>query len=56
MMKSWGYTGRARWDPGIYIYVAVALLGMALWSQVDPRIVVGNETIEPTALKSPPSD
>jgi MFS transporter, ACS family, glucarate transporter len=27
IMKSWGYTGRAGWDPGIYIYVAVALLG-----------------------------
>jgi len=42
-MKSWGYTGRARWDPGIYIYVAIALLGMALWSQVDPEKVVEDE-------------
>ena len=40
MMKIWGYTGRARWDPGIYIYVGVALLGMALWSQVDPQQTV----------------
>ena len=47
-MKSWGYTGRARWDPGIYIYVAVALLGMALWSQIDPEKVVENETSELT--------
>jgi len=46
MMKSWGYTGRARWDPGIYIFVAVALLGMALWSQVDPEKVVENEAGE----------
>jgi sugar phosphate permease len=48
IMKSWGYTGRARWDPGIYIYVAVALLGMALWSQIDPEKVVENETSELT--------
>ncbi len=47
MMKGWGYTGRARWDPGIYIYVAVALLGMALWSQVDPETVVEEEAGEP---------
>jgi len=43
MMRSWGYTGRALWDPGIYCYVAVALLGMALWSQIDPEQVVENE-------------
>jgi len=56
MMKSWGYTGRARWDPGIYLYVAVALLGMALWSQIDPEKVVENETSElmtPDAAASP---
>jgi len=46
MMKSWGHAGRARWDPGIYIYVAVALLGMALWSQVDPEKVVESEADE----------
>lgn len=43
MMKTWGYTGRSRWDPGFYMYVAVALLGMALWSQVDPEKVVENQ-------------
>jgi ACS family glucarate transporter-like MFS transporter len=47
MMKSWGYTGRARWDPGIFVFVAVALLGMAMWSQIDPEKVVENEASEP---------
>ncbi len=46
MMKNWGYTGRARWDPGFYMFVAVALLGMALWSQVDPEKVVEDEAGE----------
>ena len=47
MMKIWGYTGRARWDPGVYIYVVVALLGMALWSQIDPEKVVENDVGRP---------
>jgi MFS family permease len=51
-MRSSGYSGRAQWDPGIYIYVAVALVGMALWSQVDPRIVVGSEVSETTECNS----
>ena len=49
-MKSWGYTGRARWDPAIYIYVAVAMLGMALWSFIDPRKVVESEVSKPAGL------
>jgi sugar phosphate permease len=40
MMKRWGYTGRAQWDPGFFAYVAVALLGMTLWSLIDPRKTV----------------
>ncbi len=45
MMKGWGYTGRARWDPGIYIFVVVALVGMALWSLVDPASTVETDAI-----------
>ena len=36
-MKGRGYTGRAQWDPGFYVYVAIALIGMILWSLVDPE-------------------
>ena len=39
-MKAAGRTGRAQWDPGFWIYVGVALVGMVLWSLVDPRRVV----------------
>ena len=42
IMKSRGYTGRARWDLAVSIYVGVALLGMALWTQVDPATIVSN--------------
>jgi sugar phosphate permease len=35
--KSLGYSGRAQWDPALYVYVLVALVGMVLWSQIDPR-------------------
>jgi sugar phosphate permease len=40
VMGRWGYTGRAQWDPGFFTYVAVALLGMTLWSLIDPRKTV----------------
>ncbi len=40
VMKSWSYTGRAQWDPGIFVYVLVALVGMTLWSLVDPTKTV----------------
>ena len=39
-MKGLGYTGRAQWDPGFYVYVAVALIGMVLWSLIDPEKTV----------------
>lgn len=41
VMKDAGRTGRAKWEPGFWIYVGVALAGMALWAFVDPRRVVG---------------
>lgn len=39
-MKAAGRTGRDQWDPGFWIYVGVALVGMVLWTLVDPRRVV----------------
>jgi MFS transporter, ACS family, glucarate transporter len=39
-MRGLGYTGRAQWDPGFYVYVAIALIGMILWSLIDPEKTV----------------
>jgi MFS transporter, ACS family, glucarate transporter len=39
-MKGMGYTGRAQWDPGFYVYVGIALIGMVLWSLIDPEKTV----------------
>jgi MFS family permease len=41
--KSLGYTGRAQWDPALYGFVIAALIGMVLWSLVDPRKTVDDE-------------
>jgi sugar phosphate permease len=41
--KSLGYSGRAQWDPALYIYVAVALIGMILWSQINPERTVDRQ-------------
>jgi sugar phosphate permease len=43
IMGSLGYSGRAQWDPGISVYVLVALTSMALWFRVDPRRTVEDE-------------
>jgi ACS family glucarate transporter-like MFS transporter len=40
LMKSWGRSGRAQWDPGFFAYVVVALIGMTLWALIDPRKTV----------------
>jgi len=40
LMKSWGRTGRAQWDPGFFVYVGVALVGMTLWALIDPTRTV----------------
>jgi MFS family permease len=43
-----GYTGRAQWDPGILLYVFVALIGMMLWARVDPTKTVEDHKSEPS--------
>jgi len=48
--KSLGYTGRAQWDPALYAYVVVAVIGMVLWSQIDPEKTVDNQGTTPTNL------
>ncbi len=44
-MKSLGYTGRAQWDPGFYVYVVIALIGMVLWSLINPEKTVERQQI-----------
>jgi MFS family permease len=41
--KSLGYSGRAQWDPGLYVYLGVAIIGMVCWSLVDPEKTVDSE-------------
>ncbi|WP_165235805.1 MFS transporter [Aquisphaera insulae] len=43
VMKARGYSGRDQWDPGLFVYVGVAILGLALWSLIDPTRGVGGE-------------
>lgn len=42
-MKESGRSGRAQWDPGFWIYVGVALVGLVFWLLIDPRRVVEAE-------------
>jgi MFS transporter, ACS family, glucarate transporter len=42
VMKKYGLEGRARWDPGFAVYVALALVGLVCWLFIDPR-----RTVEP---------
>jgi MFS transporter, ACS family, glucarate transporter len=42
--RSLGFTGRAQWDPALYLYVGVALLGMVLWALINPE-----KTVDDTA-------
>jgi len=48
--KSLGYSGRAQWDPALYAYVAVALIGMIIWSQIDPEKTVDSQATTPANL------
>ena len=41
--ESLGYTGRAQWDPGLYVYVAIALFGMVLWALINPEKTVDDQ-------------
>jgi MFS transporter, ACS family, glucarate transporter len=41
--KSLGYTGRAQWDPALYLYVVIALLGMVFWAFVNPEKTVDDK-------------
>src|SRR5262249_34411119 len=42
-MKGLGYSGRAQWDPAWYFYVVIALIGMTLWSLVNPEKTVESD-------------
>ncbi len=42
-MRALSYSGRAQWDPAWYAYVVVALIGMILWSLINPERTVDRE-------------
>jgi sugar phosphate permease len=46
-MKTSGYMGRACWDPAIFVYVVVALLGLACWSMIHPEHTVEEKASDP---------
>ena len=43
-MKGYGREGRAQWDPGLAVYIGLALVGLVFWLLIDPRRTV--ESIE----------
>jgi MFS transporter, ACS family, glucarate transporter len=47
--RSLGYTGRAQWDPALYLYVGVALLGMVLWALINPEKTVDDTVLDADA-------
>ncbi len=49
-MKSLGYSGRAQWDPALAVYVVVALIGLILWSLVNPEKTVEDPEAKPARL------
>jgi sugar phosphate permease len=36
-MKDLGFSGRAQWDPAVYLYILIPLIGMTLWIFVNPE-------------------
>jgi MFS family permease len=50
-MRNRGFEGREQWDAGLYAYVVVAIVGLIIWSLVDPRktIETPKETPGPKA-------
>ena len=49
--KSQGFTGRAQWDPSLYLYVVIALFGMVLWALINPEKTVDDtETLTENLL------
>jgi MFS family permease len=50
--KSLGYSGRAQWDPALYAYVAVAVIGVVLWSLIDPEKTVERDKSDRVGRKA----
>jgi hypothetical protein len=49
--KSLGYTGRAQWDPSLYLYVGIALIGMVLWALINPEKTVDDQEVKSPGLE-----
>ncbi len=43
--KGLGYTGRAQWDPSLYAYVLIAVIGMIFWSLINPEKTVDDKKL-----------
>jgi ACS family glucarate transporter-like MFS transporter len=50
LMKGWGYSGRDQWDPGFFVYVAIALVGMTLWALINPEKSVEDPAVTAEAV------
>jgi sugar phosphate permease len=47
---SLGHVGRDQWDPGFYAYIVVALIGITIWSTINPeKTVEGGSEGSPAA-------
>jgi sugar phosphate permease len=46
-MRNRGFEGRAQWDAGLYAYVVVAIVGLIIWSLVDPRKTIESPRKKP---------
>jgi sugar phosphate permease len=40
VMKERGFVGREQWDAGWYVYIGVAIVGLIVWSLIDPSNTV----------------
>ncbi len=45
--KSLGFTGRAQWDPALYVYVGIALSAMIFWILINPEKTVERPGTDP---------
>ncbi len=47
---SQGYSGRAQWDPALYLYVVIALAGMGFWFFINPEKTIDTQSAKPAVL------
>jgi MFS family permease len=45
-MKGLGFSGRAQWDPAVYLYIGIPLVGMTIWCFVNPEKCVDDVEVK----------